>query len=233
MNKDVDLFLHYRARHDESIEQRHTIMAAAMREVSAPLGWAGAEIPDAPDCGEDLGGGFQVKVTTPSVDTYGSYVYRGETYQYRDESTYDDKLSISFESSNKSINYQAILHLDLPSIVVAFKAYLAKTFYSDYFLRYEDLHEDQINILRDQNDVDINGRNNIFTLHPAQYWDAELCRKALGYGPDEVIRRLDGHVPLVRPLMDGVYTVFNDNTDLTFEEFCAFNDRFKPVLGLA
>jgi hypothetical protein len=34
------------------------------------------------------------------------------------------------------------------------------------------------------------------------------------------------------PLMDGVYTVFSDTPDLTYEEFVAINDRFKPVLGL-
>ena len=40
-------------------------------------------------------------------------------------------------------------------------------------------------------------------------------------------------MPLVRPLMDGVYTVLNDNPNLSFEDFCVFNDRFKPILGLA
>lgn len=34
------------------------------------------------------------------------------------------------------------------------------------------------------------------------------------------------------PLMDGVYVVFNDNPDLSFEEYCAYNDALKPVLGL-
>jgi hypothetical protein len=39
-------------------------------------------------------------------------------------------------------------------------------------------------------------------------------------------------VPLVMPLMDGVYTVFSDNPDLTYEEFVAINDPFEPMPGL-
>jgi len=99
-------------------------------------------------------------------------------------------------------------------------------------VKYEDLHREIVATLRSSPAADIDGRNNIFTLEVAQYWDAELCQRALGYGRDEVIKRLTGKVPLVQPLMDGVYVVFNDDPDLTFEEFCAYNDRLKPVLGL-
>jgi len=231
--KNVDLFLHYKAQHNESIETRHREVIDAMQRVSEPFGWGRVSgLPSAPDCGSNLGAGFDIQLNVPGVETYGSYVYRGETYQYRDESTYDDKLSISFDSRNKFVDYHAVLRTHFPELIEAFRAYLAKAFFDDYFVRYEDRNQDKVDRLREASAIDINGRNNIFTLHPAQYWDAELCRKALGYGPDEVIRRLDREVPLVRPLMDGVYTVFNDNPDLSFEEFCAFNDRFKPVLGL-
>lgn len=88
-------------------------------------------------------------------------------------------------------------------------------------------------MLRDDDVVDTDGRNNIFCLRPAHYWDEDLCRAAMGFGRDEVIRRLTGRVPRVEPLMDGVYVVFSDNPDLSFEEFCAYNDALKPVLGLA
>lgn len=231
--KEVDLFLHYKARHGESVETRHKEIIAAMRSLSAPFGWGEvSKLPPAPDCGEDLGAGFHITLNVPGIESYGTYVYRGETYKYRDESTFDDKLSISFDSRNKFVDYRLVLETHFPAVIGAFRAYLAKAFFDDYFVRYEDLNQGAVDRLRKTQTVDINGRNNIFTLHPAQYWDAELCGKALGYGPDEVIRRLEGNVPLVRPLMNGVYTVFNDDPDLSFEDFCAFNDRFKPVLGL-
>ena len=77
-----------------------------------------------------------------------------------------------------------------------------------------------------------NGRNNIYTLSPACYWDKDLCQTALGYDRDEVIRRLAGKVPDVRPLADGVYIIFNDNPLLSFDDFLAIQHTFKPILGL-
>ncbi len=77
-----------------------------------------------------------------------------------------------------------------------------------------------------------NGRNNIYTLSPACYWDGDLCQTALGYGRDEVIRRLSGKVLDIRPLVDGVYIIFNDNPLLSFDAFLAIQHTFKPILGL-
>ena len=77
-----------------------------------------------------------------------------------------------------------------------------------------------------------NGRNNIYTLSPACYWDGDLCQTALGYGCDEVIRRLAGKVPDVHPLADGVYIIFNDDPLLSFDDFLAIQHTFKPILGL-
>lgn len=48
--------------------------------------------------------------------------------------------------------------------------------------------------------VEVDGRCNIYALRPAQYWDTELCQRALGYGPEEVVTRLAGKVPKVEKL---------------------------------
>ena len=117
--------------------------------------------------------------------------------------------------------------------MIAFQGYAGHGYMASHSRHYSELRAAEISKLRLDPSIDVNGRNNIFTLNVAEYWDAELCQRALGYGRDEVIKRLSGKVPLVRPLMDGVYVVFSDNPDLTFEEFCAYNDRLKPVLGLA
>ncbi len=90
-----------------------------------------------------------------------------------------------------------------------------------------------MNKLREDPTINVDGRNNIYTLCSANFWDDELCRRALGYGPDEVIARLEGKVPKVQPLMDGVYVVFNDNAKQTYDEFLSLNETFKPLLGLA
>jgi hypothetical protein len=86
--------------------------------------------------------------------------------------------------------------------------------------------------LREDKSIDIDGRNNIYTLRPAQYWDAELCRRALGYDPDEVIARLHGRVPRAERLMDGVYTVLNDSPEMSYADFVEMNEKIKPILGL-
>ena len=78
----------------------------------------------------------------------------------------------------------------------------------------------------------MDGRNFIYTLYPAQFWDAELCQHALGYGPDEVVARLRGKVPQVERLRNGVYLVLNDDPNLSFDEFIKMNESYKNILDL-
>lgn len=228
-----DFFMHYRAHHGESIEERHEVFARNMLKLPAPLGWKGLHIPPAPDCGEDLGASFDINYPIPGLDLDGRYIYRGDTYIYEDEAFYDDKVWITFKPHNPHLNYAEMLHEHLPMAMMAFGGYLGIGYLGGHFLHYLRLHQAEVDSLKSQKGVNINGRNNIFTLNVVQYWDEELCRKALGYGRDEVIKRLHGKVPRVQPLMDGAYVVFNDDPDITFEEFCAYNDQLKPVLGLA
>ena len=86
--------------------------------------------------------------------------------------------------------------------------------------------------LAEDKSININGRNNIYTLRSAQFWDAGLCRRALGYGPDEVVNRLEGHALHAEHLMDGVYIVLSDDIALSYADFVAMNERIKPLLGL-
>jgi hypothetical protein len=225
--------MHYRAAHEEAIEDRHSVFVDRMMTLPPPLGWRGLNVPPAPDCGDELGASFEVIYPIPGLELDGRYVFRGNTYQYRDEATYDDKVWITFAPKSAQLDYRQMLHEHLAHAMKAFQGYAGHGYFGGYVVKYEDLHAAEIQALYNRPGVDVNGRNNIFTLNVVQYWDAELCQRALGYGRDEVIKRLTGRVPMVQPLMDGVYTVFNDNPDLTFEEFCAYNDRLKPVLGIA
>ncbi len=203
-----------------------------MQELPAPLGWQGLEVPPVPDCGEYLGASFDVEYGISGLELQGRYVYRGETYVYGDDVTYDDKVWVTFPTHSRRLDYRSMLHEHLPVVMEAFGGYAGHGYFGSYVVKYENIHAAEIEALRKKPGIDVNGRNNIFTLNVVEYWDAELCQRALGYGPDEVIKRLTGKVPLVKSLMDGVYVVFNDNPDLTFEGFCAYNDRLKPVLGL-
>lgn len=203
-----------------------------MQRVEGPLGWAHAAVPMAPDFGKELVAVYDVKFQRRHIRCSGAYAYRDPAYLRIDKAAYDDSLLYQLASLPLGADHARLLEQELPKVVEGFRAYRAVANFYLYSVKYENLHPKAVARLRSDPAVDLDGRNNIFTLEVAQYWDAELCQKALGYGRDEVIKRLTGKVPLVQPLMDGVYVVFNDNPDLTFEEFCAYNDRLKPVLGL-
>jgi hypothetical protein len=166
---------------------------------------------------------------------FGNFTYRGESYAYEDRAAFDDRMVMAADNSGLFENYAEILHRRFPAVIEAYGSYRAVMFYGLHGTRYGGGWQRDNPVYRQLSAdpaIDVDGRNNIFTLEPAMYWDAQLCRRALGYDRDEVIRRLRGEVPLVMPLMDGVYTVFNDAHDLGYEEFLAMNDRFKPILGL-
>nr|WP_298686491.1 hypothetical protein [uncultured Dongia sp.] len=228
----LEYFMHYRPIDGQTVEQRHAFVVEAMSKLPPPLSWEGLRIPPAPDFGEGLTAHFEVAYATPGIELVGDYIFRGRSYIPRDSASSDDRIVIEFDTKNQHLKYRSMLHQHLAGAISAFGGYLARGLYSDYSTQYHDLHRAELDKLLNDSELDLNGRNNIFSLQVVQFWDAELCQRALGYGRDEVIKRLTGKVSLVRPLMDGVYVVFNDDPDLTFEEFCAYNDRLKPVLGL-
>jgi hypothetical protein len=230
--KEIELWFYYRPSHAESIEARHAEIADKMRRVGPPLDWAGLDVPPAPDCGADLSAHYSMKYPIKGLWMTGDYTYRSETYEYDDRAYIDDKMTIYFKTSNSNLDYRAILHEYNSQVIEAFRSYRATVGFETYAIKYQNANMETLNRLRQDKTIDVDGRNNIFILEPAMYWDDLLCWRALGYGPEEVIRRLQGQVPLVKPLMDGVYTVFGDDPDLTYEEFTAINDRFKPILGL-
>ncbi|KAG0924722.1 hypothetical protein G6F31_019009 [Rhizopus arrhizus] len=79
---------------------------------------------------------------------------------------------------------------------------------------------------------DVDGRKNILTMYPAQFWDARLCSDALGFGPEEVFSRLEGKVDKVELTASGVYILLSDKIDLSYEEYLEFNRHAKALLGL-
>ena len=229
----LGLWLYMRPDLRQSIAMRHKELTQSLAQVGGPFGWHGLEIPEAPNRREgSYSASFVMRYPDRSVRCSGSYMIRDANH-LDDLSSDDDRISIEFDLGSKKYDYPHLLAEHFPNLVAASSAYRAAAYFGLYTVDFDELHKADRRRLKVQKGVDVNGRNNIFTLQPAQFWDAELCQRALGYGRDEVIKRLTGKVPLVKPLMDGVYVVFNDDPDLTFEEFCAYNDRLKPVLGLA
>lgn len=251
IGRDIGLWVRYRASHAESIEQRHSEFLRNMAPIGPPLGFSGLTLPPAPHCGDNLVASYRIKYPIRGLKFLGMYKFRGERFKYEDQASFDDDLHFGFKTSNKSLNYPSILQEHFPKVIEAFRGYRGTVIVNGYDLAYyggfqpsEDGHtafDTRGNPIRDnptynqlceEKSIDVDGRNNIYTLHPAQYWDAELCQRALGFGPDEVIARLQSEALHIQRLMDGVYLVLNDAPDLTYEAFVAMNERYKGILGL-
>ncbi|MGK9416207.1 hypothetical protein ACSSUR_08625 [Pseudomonas cedrina] len=232
---EIELWIYARPDRTLTIDQRHAEVMDRMSRIGAPLGFAGLELPTAPSCGDGLVATYTVKLPIRGLRFVGDYAYRGERYIYGDSASYDEHLRFGFKVSNEAIEYNRIVREHLPAVVEAFKGYKAQVSYDLYGLYYQGgVNDDNstYNRLREDESLDVDGRNNIYTLYPAQFWDAELCQRALGYDPDEVIARLQGQCHMVSRLMDGVYSVLNDDPSMTYEAFVEMNERIKPILGL-
>ena len=227
----VDLWIYQCPGPSESIAELHRERVKRMIALSSSLSWRSALVPTTPIRNKgDLSAFYSVKYPQSVIGHYGSYYIRDEEY-ISDDKTSDDKFAFEVKKLTAE-DYQDVLRYRFPEVISAMHGYRAVAYVGYHSSQYCQLHESERRRLIDQRNVDPDGRNNVFTLDVAKFWDGELCQRALGYGRDEVIKRLTGKVPLVQPLLDGVYVVFNDDPDLTFEEFCAYNDRLKPVLGL-
>ena len=230
--ESIRLYSYYRAHPEESVGERHQEFMSNMQAFGPPLGFQGLDLPIAPDLGDEYIEGYSVKMPIKGLTFQGIYQNRRNRTLGEDHATMDDHISFTFKKANSALDYTQIVQEQFPKMIQAYRGYHAILWHGGYAVHYCNIHQSKIHKLREDPSINVDGRNNIFTLHPAQYWDELLCQKALGYGPEEVIRRLDGLVPKAELLMDGVYLVLNDDKDLSFDEFVAFNDRFKPILGL-
>ena len=242
---DIHLQVQHRARANEPIQQRHERFISKMTEIDSPLGMHGLETPAAPYIKPNSGDMIGVEwfnYPIKGLKLQMTRLFRDERSLAVDTALNDDRISIDFKTSNKMLHYPSLLRSEFPKVIEAYGGYRARAKFASYAMVYTDMFwapwENRPTTnevywrLRETPGIDIDGRNNIYTLEPAVFWDGELCRRALGYGPEEVMRRLSGHALLVLPLLDGVYVVFNDDSLLTYEAFVDMNGRFKQLLGI-
>lgn len=234
-SEDIRIYFHARPDKSLSIERRHEQVVAKMTELAGPLGFSGVDVPGAPNCGEGLSAGYTVKLSAKGMSFSASYPFRGEEYEFLDKAYFDEKIWYGFKSSSKNVDYSEVLNKSIMDVVRAFGAYRVKVVYGLYALDYQDgvggVETSYAQLCSDKG-LDVDGRNNIYTLYPAQFWDEELCRRALGLSSAEVFSMLEGHAPKVEQTHGGIYIVLNDSRDLSYDDFVAMNNRVKPLLGL-
>ncbi len=235
----------------EPFENIHRYLLSKLSHIGAPFGLKGMDFSDLqlPYAEQQIPNVRYTHPDTPKVTQ--DYEYSHRVDYGRNEDNYFsgvDRILYRFRRNYKQVDFYDVIYTHFPQVIEIFQPRLGEHYYALYSMYYEEgyrpdesptLGEDgsPISIVPAYNDlrargITPNGRNNIYTLSPACYWDKDLCQTALGYGRDEVIRRLAGKVPDVRPLADGVYIIFNDNPLLSFDDFLAIQHTFKPILGL-
>ena len=217
-----------------------------MLAIEAPMGWRDALVPalKARPRSDASYLEFYNKANAARFSSY--YSQLGNSHRQSG----DDVMSIGVNIGKSIASYQKMIFQRAPMVAAACKAYRGDWYFREHFdnfvwafepgtrtpIRGEDgklLYRDPIERRHMQDPaIDIRGRNSIPILHPANFWDRQLCNDALGITPEEVIRRLDGLIPMVRPVMDGVYTVFSDDPNLSHEGYAEIQHRFRPLLGI-
>jgi hypothetical protein len=244
---EIMAFIYHRARPDEIVAQRHAAMEERLQTLDGPFGLAGVEAPSAPTF-TDGGYWTQAQNDARAVTLSGWYAFRGDR-ALEDKASDDDNFHYQFNALDTRLDYKKLLHEDFKRAITALDGYRAVWNYSRYGMAYrrgylepKDAPEDDMGWTIERTEeyekvcadklLDVDGRNNVFTLYPAQYWDAELCQRALDYDPDEVVKRLQGQAPRAARLGDGVYLVLNDDPRMSFDDFLSMNERYKGILGL-
>ena len=223
---------------NESMEEMHKRVMEGLSKIEAPLGLKDSEIPETPDFGKELVCFYYAKnIKTKGVSIEGEYKWRGLSYVNWDNLRYECKITY------KLIDYQKIIYKDFPKIITIYKPYVAYIFIPDYGTAYEEgrtpetityYDSENPNFLKlKETGVKIGVLYDaLFTLSPVMYFNEECYEKLIKVPKKELLKRLEGKAKKILLLEKGVYIIFNDKADISYEEFVEMNETFKPLLGL-
>ena len=211
---------------NESMEERHEKVMEGLSKLEAPLGLKDSEIPEIPDFGTELVCFYDAKnIKTKGVSIEGVYMWRGLKYVVWDELRYEFKITY------KLIDYKKIIYDDLPKVINIFDPYIADVFVSpSYSIAYKESYKSEILKLEEKGLKEL--QDVLFTLSPVMYFNEESYNKLIKVPKEELLERLKGKANEVQLLEKGIYIIFNDKADITYEEFVEMNNIFKPLLGL-
>ena len=230
--KEVERTIHLYRKVDvnESMEERHEKVMEGLSKLEAPLGLKDSEIPEIPDFGTELICFYDAKnIKTKGVSIEGSYDWRDK----RMLSACWDELRYEFKITYKLINYKKIIYEDLPKVINIFDPYVADIFVSSsYSIAYKESYKSEILKLKEKGLKIGKLKDILFILSPVMYFNEESYNKLIKVPKEELIERLKGKANEVQLLEKGIYIIFNDKADITYEEFVEMNNIFKPLLGL-
>jgi len=228
--KEVERTIHLYRKVDvnESMEERHKKVMEGLSKLEAPLGLKDSEIPEVPDFGIEIRAYYRTKNSkTKGVSIEGVYRWRGLKYVTWDELLYEFKITY------KLIDYKKIIYDDLPKVINIFDPYIADVFVSpSYSIAYKESYKSEILKLKEKGLKIGKLKDVLFILSPVMYFNEESYNKLIKVPKEELVERLKGKANEVLLLEKGIYIIFNDKADITYEEFVEMNNIFKPLLGL-
>jgi len=210
-----------RPNFSESIEDRHNNFLRAVSDLGVP--WGFSDSLKVPPIGSEL-------VTSASLDKLLpvgvkgriSYALRDQKY-LEDDAQFDDTLFIEFTASK--VDYSDLLKVVFPRYIKAFGSYRSalhdwSVTRSDWPLVVEACEATK---------KDVNGRDGVFRINAANYFDKELCFRAFGKGSRELVDLICDYVEEVREFEDGVLIVISYNP-LSADELLSAGDRLKSLV---
>ena len=229
-NKERTIHLYRKVDVNESMEERHEKVMEGLSKLEAPLGLKDSEIPEIPDFGTELVCFYDAKnIKTKGVSIEGSYDWRDK----RMLSACWDELRYEFKITYKLIDYKKIIYDDLPKVINVFDPYIADVFVSpSYSIAYKESYKSEILKLKEKGLKIGELQDVLFILSPVMYFNEESYNKLIKVPKEELLEKLKGKAKGVMLLEKGIYLIFNDKADITYEEFVEMNNTFKPLLGL-
>ena len=240
-NKELDriIRIYRKIDNNEPMEEMHKRVMKGLSKIEAPLGLKDSEIPKTPDFGTELICHYFTKnIKTKGVKIKGSYDWR-----IISPLVWWDNLRYEFKITYKLIDYQKIIYEDLPKIITIYEPYITYIYISNYGTAYEEgrtpetityYDSENPNFLKlKETGVEIGILSDaLFTLFPVMYFNEECYKKLIKVPKEELLKRLEGKAKKVLLLEKGIYIIFNDKADISYDEFVEMNETFKPLLGL-
>ena len=239
-NKELDriIRIYRKIDNNEPMEEMHKRVMEGLSKIEAPLGLKDSEIPKAPDFGAELICFYYAKnIKTKGVSIEGDYQWRGLSYIGWDNLRYEFKITY------KLIDYQKIIYENLPKVTEVYDPYIVRLHISYYNIAYEEGRTPETITYYDSKNPNFLKLKEtgvqigmlfdaLFTLSPVMYFNEECYKKLIKVPKEELLKRLEGKAKKVLILEKGIYIIFNDKADISYEEFVEMNETFKPLLGL-
>lgn len=179
----MELMVRRRSRMDSVPELNRRLVS---RLAELPEIWGVGRSPDAirlvyDDEGEFAGSNF-TRSLKADLTGHASYISRFPGWVEPDESSADDFCVFEYSASE----YADMTNYVLPSVVKTFDAYRASAHTS---LEVRSADWQKICELHTHGSPDLDGRDSVYRIWPANFFDDTLCRRAFGLSAEEVVVR--------------------------------------------